>query len=326
MLLIRRVEEAIVTLSVDGLVPGFPTVYIGQEATAVGVVAAVEPEDVVFTTHRNRGHVLTRGSPPERVLAEALCRASGTNGGRGGAMHIADPGVNIPFTSAVVGGSLPVAAGWALALERRGKRDRIVVAFFGDGTLEEGVFSETVNLAAIWKLPMLFVCENNSEEGLGTEALEYPASQLAAADLGDVAGAYGIPTQVVDGGDPVAVQEAANACVAAVRATRGPMFLEARTTRWPGNRLMAPRLLTGVTDLTMAHDGAATPEEHRRWFSAVDPILRLARELLRYGVEEAELEALDTRIRAQVELALNQALGDDEDVSDSVLQHRFVEA
>lgn len=308
MLLIRRVEEVVLELLEDGQVPGFPTQYIGQEATAVGALTAVPSGATVFTTHRNRGHVLVRGADPAAVLAEVMCRATGACGGRGGAMHVSAPDVGIPYTSAIVAGSIPVAAGCALA-EKQRDRGGLVAACFGDGCLEEGAFAETVNLAGLWKLPLLMICENNSLEAYGTRALEYPASELAAKQVVDVPAAFGLATWVVDGGDAMAVNGAAVAAVAHVKSGAGPAFIEARTVRWPGNRLLCPRLVTGETFVEYARDTSGLTPEQTKWFAEEDPVLRFIRRALDEGALSFEtIRQIDRDVRARVEWARDEAL------------------
>lgn len=301
MLRIRRIEEEILRLFELGLVPGFPTQSIGQEATAVGAVSALNPSDVVFSNHRNRGHLLSRGSSLEAVLAEVRCLAAGTLGGRGGAMHVADPSVGVPYTSAIVGGGLGLAAGWALSNKLARGGTEIAVAFFGDGVAEEGVFAETLNFAALWKLPLLMICENNGMESGGTRALEYPVSDLAAGAPADVATVYKIPTEIIDGSDLQAVYDASQRAVEHIRNNEGPYFIEARTVRWPGNKLLVPQLTTGPLGISMAWDDSAIPDDHRDWFANIDPILNYVRAL---DINDPDLRTylieLDSRISTEV--------------------------
>jgi TPP-dependent pyruvate/acetoin dehydrogenase alpha subunit len=304
MLRIRRTEEEILKLLEQGFVPGFPTQSIGQEATAVGVVTALAASDVVFSNHRNRGHVIGRGSPIDGVLGEVRCLSTGTLGGRGGAMHLADPDVGIPYTSAIVGGGLSLAVGWALSSVRLRCGQQVVAAFFGDGVAEEGVFAEALNFAALWKLPILMICENNGMEPGGTRALEYPVSDLAAGTPVAVAKTYGITSTVVDGSDVHDVHQAAELAVGQIRREGGPYFIECRTVRWPGNKLLVPELTTGPLDVEMAWDESVIPDDHREWFLENDPVLLHIRKL-DDGRDEtrAYVRNLDDEIKNEVRAA-----------------------
>ncbi|HLI28105.1 MAG TPA: thiamine pyrophosphate-dependent dehydrogenase E1 component subunit alpha [Chloroflexota bacterium] len=304
MLLIRRFEERLIHLREDaGLLRGHYHVYIGQEATAVAVCRRLVPADYLFTTHRNHGHLLARGVDPAALLAEILGRATGCNGGRGGTLHPVAPALGVLHTSAIVGGALPLAAGAALAARRRGT-DTVAVVFFGDGALEEGAAYEALNLAALWRLPLLLVCENNSVPPALRRAGQYPSSTHAARELADVPRALQIPAVVVDGADPRAVDAAVAPLLARARAGEGPGFVEARNSRWPGSYPLWPTLVGADFELAWAWEPERVPAALAEWSASSDPILLLARDLLAAGAAtRAELLALDGAARAAIAAA-----------------------
>ena len=216
MLVIRRFEEALITLAGEFDVGHFH-VYIGQEPTGVAALAQLEQGDLGFTTHRNHGHLLARGTDPAAMFAEILGRATGTNNGKGGTLHIASVENGFPTTSAATGGCTPLATGAAFAFSRLGL-DRVSVCLFGDGALEEGTYHESINIAALEALPVIYLCENNSLEALGQKANEYPSSTMAAAPLTDLASSFKVPAVAVDGTDVGAVHEV---MATAIRRARG---------------------------------------------------------------------------------------------------------
>ena len=278
MLRIRRFEEALIRLAADHEIGHFH-VYVGQEGTGVPALALLEDGDVSYTTHRNHGHLIARGVDPARMLAEILGRATGINRGKGGTLHLASAAHGFPTTSSSVGGPLPIAVGSAFAFQELG-RDRVSVCLFGDGALEEGAWHESVNIAAMRRLPVIFLCENNSLEALGQKANEYPSSTLAATRLTDLAEPFGVPSVAIDGTDTRAVHGAMAGAIERARTGGGPTFIEARTVRWPGNRPLWPQLVTGATDLRFAWDAEAIPTEHVAWWRDHDCLLRYLRELL----------------------------------------------
>ena len=227
--------------------------------------------DLAYTTHRNHGHMIARGVDPGRALAEILGREDGLCGGKGGTWHMTDPSKGFQSTSAMVGGSIGLSVGGAFALRHAGKGN-IAVALFGDGVLDEGISYEAMNIASLFSLPVLFLCENNSKEG------EQQTSQLAAKELIDVPKALRIECATVDGGDAEAVSAAAELAFAWVRNARAPYFLEARLTRWPGSHQIKHEFTTGITDVSMAWDDGRAGGEFAAW-NAADPILRYVRSL-----------------------------------------------
>lgn len=308
MWLVRRWEERLIALAAGGESFGHYHVYVGQETIGIAVLAALRPDDLVFTTHRNHGHLLGRGADPGRLLAEVLGRATGLCGGKGGTLHACAPELGIPHTSAIVGGTVPIAAGAALAQRRRGT-DHVTMSFFGDGAMEEGAVFETLNLAALWELPVVFMCENNTTGALGAAAGGYPASVIAATELHDIARSVGVPSVAVDGTDAGAVFGAAHEAVARARAGGGPTFVNAIVARWPGSKPLWPALPAGETELRFAWDADAAPPELDRWYREQDGVLRYARELLEAGVvDRARLDAIDGEVRATVAASVEFAL------------------
>ena len=308
MLRMRRLEEQVLRFAEAGLMRGHFHVYIGQEAAGAGACAPLHAADQVFTTHRNHAHVLAKGGDPMRVLAEIIGRVDGYCGGRAGTFHVAAPELGIPHTSAIVGGCLPLAAGTAYAAQTLGTGQATVV-FFGDGALEEGVAYETFNIAQLWRLPVLFFMENNAvspEERAGRGS---PTSTHAASALADLPRAFNIETHVVDGTDVEAVSSLVSGLVARLREGQGPMFVESRTSRWPGSYGNLPRLVGGETEIawSWAPDGA--PEPVRDWSRRSDPVLLHARRLLTgEALSQAQLIELDAEVRAELADAAQRAL------------------
>lgn len=226
MLLIRRFEEKCVELYSKEKIRGFLHLYIGEEAIAVGIMDALSPEDAVFTTYRDHGQALARGIHPNRILAEMYGKVEGCSRGRGGSMHLFDAHTHFYGGNAIVAGGLPLAVGMAMA-DKMMKRNRVTVCLFGDGAVAEGEFHESLNLAALWHLPVLFVCENNGY-AMGT-ALKFTESET---NISLKAAAYRISSRQVDGMDVVAVAEAAHEAVSEIRAGNGPIFIECLTYRF----------------------------------------------------------------------------------------------
>ncbi|MGA7912763.1 MAG: pyruvate dehydrogenase (acetyl-transferring) E1 component subunit alpha [Candidatus Dormiibacterota bacterium] len=234
MLLIRRFEEKCAELYSAGAIRGFVHLYVGEEAVAAGVMEAIAPGDNVVATYREHGHALVRGISPDSIMAEMYGKAEGCSRGRGGSMHIFDATRRFYGGNAIVGGGLPIAVGLALASQMRGE-ERLTACFFGEGAVAEGTFHESMNLAALWHLPVLFCCENNLY-AMGT-ALERSESQT---DLAAKAASYRIPARAVDGMDVLAVAGAAHEGADAVRAGGGPQFLELRTYRFRAHSMYDP--------------------------------------------------------------------------------------
>lgn len=269
MLRIRRVEEALARSYAQGLIPGACHTYVGQEAIAVGVCAHLRPDDVVFSTHRGHGHALAKGAPAREVMAELFGKATGVSKGRGGSMHLFVPEVGLMGTTGIVGPNILQATGAGYSFQLL-KTDQVSVAFFGDGAVNNGAFHEGVNMAAIWGLPVIYVCENNQF------ATEVPFDYATRnTDVAERARAYGIPGVQVDGNDVLAITEAAGAAIQRARRGGGPSLIEGRTYR---TRPHAEGMRDG---------GYRTLEEIEAWKQR-DPITFLEGRLLERGLVTQE--------------------------------------
>ena len=288
MLVIRGFEERAAVLYRDSLVPGFVHLSIGQEAAAVGACWDLRPDDVITSTHRGHGHCLAKGLDPLGMFAELMARDEGTNRGRGGSMHIADPKLGIFGANGIVAAGLPIAVGAATAAQIRDD-DTVAVAFFGDGAAAQGAFHEAVNLAAVWRLPVVFFCENNGYSEFSPTATQHPTT------LKQRASGYALPFVRVDGNDVVATASAVRDVVAAARTGRGPAMVEATTYRWHGHYEGDPERYRS--------------EEERVTWRARDPLVRQRRRLRKAGVAAADLDALETAVAEELDRAVEQARG-----------------
>ncbi len=285
MLLIRRFEEKAAEVYQLGKIRGFLHLCIGEEAVAVGTMAALTAEDAIVATYREHGHALARGIDPGAVMAEMYGKASGCCRGHGGSMHIFDVARRFYGGNAIVGGGLPLAVGLALADQMQG-RARVTACYFGEGAAAEGEFHESLNLAALWKLPVLFLCENNLY-AMGT-ALWRSQSRT---DVAGKAAGYGMPGEAVDAMDVLAVAAAAQQAAQAVRRGDGPRLLELRTYRFRAHSMYDPELYRSKAEV----------EEWKKR----DPIPALARRLEAEGVLRGEaLAALEREVGAEVEAAV----------------------
>jgi pyruvate dehydrogenase E1 component alpha subunit len=281
MVLIRRTELRLSRLFADGEIPGFIHLSIGQEAVPAGVAAALEPSDTVASTHRGHGHALAKGMALDRFFLEILGREEGICGGRGGSMHVADLSIGMLGANGIVGAGIPIALGSALAHQVRGGR-QIAVVFFGDGAIAEGVLHESLNLAALWKLPFLAVCENNGWAEFA------PTSRQVAPRLGALAAAFRIPHLEVDGNDVEEVAKAAATIVAKMRRGLGPHVLECRTTRVRGHfegdpqKYREPVMLGGPDDA----------------------LERARRRLAELGTPEEDIAAVESAVEQRIEQAV----------------------
>jgi TPP-dependent pyruvate/acetoin dehydrogenase alpha subunit len=282
MLKIRQTEEQLARLHAAGLIHGACHTYVGEEAIAVGVCAHLRDDDAVFSTHRGHGHALAKGVSSHELIAELLGRDTGVSRGRGGSMHIFSPEVGMMGTSGIVGPCILQATGAGYSFKLL-KTDRVAVAFFGDGAVNNGAFHEGINLATIWKLPVLFVCENN------LYATEVPFSYSAGnPHVGNRGPAYGLPSVTVDGNDVLAVYKAAEEAVQRARAGEGPTLIEGRTYR------------TRAHSEGMRDGGYRSQEEVNAW-KARDPITLYREHLLREEeAGEVELVAIETEVQAMV--------------------------
>jgi len=243
MLRIRRLEEKAAELYGEGKIRGFLHLYIGEEAVAVGALHALKPEDGIVATYREHGHALVRGMPMERIMAEMYGKREGCSRGRGGSMHLFDAKTRLFGGNAIVGGGLPLAVGLALADKMQGAK-RVTACFFGDGAMAEGVFHESANLAVLWKLPVLFCCENNLY-AMGTAVSRYESE----TDLCVKAAAYGMETLKVDGQDVVAVHEATKRARQRVIDGGAPVFVEYQTYRFRAHSMFDPDLYRDKREL-----------------------------------------------------------------------------
>ncbi|KUM78006.1 thiamine pyrophosphate-dependent dehydrogenase E1 component subunit alpha [Streptomyces curacoi] len=288
MTLIRRTEKAAHDLFLQGLVKGTTHLAAGHEAIAVGASAALRPDDYVFATYRGHHHALARGATPEECLAELMSRATGLCRAKGGSMHLTKASTGMLGSYAIVGAHLPMAAGAAWSARLRGT-EQIAVAFFGDGATNIGAFHETLNLAAVWKLPALFVCENN----LYMEYTPIADVTAVARPAADRAPAYGIPGEVVDGNDVDAVHEAVARLAGRARAGDGPALLEAHTYRHFGHSRADPATYRPA-------------EEVERWLKH-DPLDLARGRLVGLGVPPETVAAADERASAVVREAVEAA-------------------
>jgi len=285
MLRIRRFEEKCAELYSAGKIRGFLHLYIGEEAVAAGVMPALDAEDAVVATYREHGHALARGIPAATVMAEMFGKREGCSRGRGGSMHLFDVSRRFYGGNAIVGGGLPVAAGIALA-DKMQKRARVTACFFGEGAVAEGEFHETLNLAALWKLPVLFLCENNLY-AMGT-ALSRSESDT---DLCTKAASYNLPAASVDGMDVEAVWSAAREAVDTVRRLGIPYFLELKTYRFRAHSMFDPELYRDKAEVEMwkRHCPIATHSARLEAAGSIRP---------------ADIEAMRSRIEAEIDQAV----------------------
>jgi len=282
MHLIREFERECERQYTRGHIKGFLHVYSGEEAIAVGAISTLEPQDYVVTHYRDHGHALARGVSSKDIMAELFGKATGCSKGRGGSMHLFDASKNFMGGYAIVGGQLPVATGLALASQYRGE-NRIALCFMGDGALNEGEFHEAMNLAAIWKLPVIFFCENNLY-GMGAPA---STTLIMHQEIYRMAAAYGIPGAEVDGNDVLAVRELMLEVVQRVRGGQGPYFIEAKTYRLRGHSIADPA-------------NYRPPEEVSYWQSR-DPVPRFKEWLLAEGqASQAEIDQVGASVEQEI--------------------------
>ncbi len=323
MLLIRHFEEALITLHNEGRFRGHYHVYIGQEATGVPALSLLAAEDYVFTTHRNHGHILARGADPGRMLAEILGRREGYNKGKGGSFHVAPAELGFLQTSAVVAGILPLATGAAYAAKEK-QSGQVSVCLFGDGALEEGAAAESFNLASIWKLPVLYLCENNGKYGHGKATGAMRSSTMSVFPLTDLPTAYKIPAQQVDGTDVDAMLDVAGDALKKIRAGEGPQFIEAQTVRWPGSVSNWP-VLPIATEVSLAWDLSSVPAAVKDWYQFSDPLLIFIRKLLAEGqASKDQIVQLEKGVKEKIAEAIEFAFASPEPDPKSALEGVFV--
>jgi TPP-dependent pyruvate/acetoin dehydrogenase alpha subunit len=304
MVLIRRYEEHLYALFLQGLVPGTLHQCQGQEAVAVGACAALRRDDVVYSTHRPVGHLIAKGASVDAITAEIWGKATGCVGGKGGQMHLADFSVGAMVSNAIVGANIPIAVGSAMGFRLMGL-DRVAVSFFGDGAANSGAFHEGLNLAAVQRAPVVFVCENNLYA-----ASTHISLTMLINDIADRAAAYGMPGVCIDGMDVEAVYRAAAAAVDRARRGHGPTLIECKTYRYRGHSRGDP-------------GGYRDQEEHRRWLER-DPIKRLRERLTGdFGVPDERLDAIEREQQQRVEAAVAFALASPDPPPLSAVDHVF---
>jgi len=306
MALIRRFEQGVAEAYADGFIGGFTHLYIGQEAVATGGILSLNHDDYAVGTYRVHGHALARGTAPRALMAGLYGRSSGVCKGKGGSMHFFDADHYFLGGYGIVGGNLPIGVGAALACKMRGE-DRVVMAFFGDGASNQGVFHESLNMAKLWDLPVVFVCENNFY-GIGTDV----RISSSFNEIHRKAQGYGMPGHVVNGMDVLAVREACDEIVRYVRQGSGPVLLEARCYRYQGH---------SMTDAGKYRSVAETELWKKR-----DPIPRLAKSMLEQGiVDAARLEGIETEVNEVVVDAMAFAEQSPAPLPEALYQDLFVE-
>ena len=283
MIMIREFDERAIALRVAGKIYGAVHPYVGQEAVAAGVCATLTTRDRVTSTHRGHGHCIAKGADIRRMMAELFGRVDGYCKGKGGSMHIADFAVGMLGANGIVGGGLPIACGAALAAQLEGQGN-VTVCFFGDGAAAEGEFHEALNISSLWKLPIVFVCENNQYAANNAVAVQHPRVEIAAH-----ASAYNIPGVTADGNDVLAVHARTSEAVARARRGEGPSLLECQTYRWHFHAMRA------------AIPPETRPAEEIAGWKGRDPIARFERHLLAQGVvSEGEVGALREGVTADL--------------------------
>ena len=285
---IRAFEGKVAELFAAGKIPGFVHLYVGEEAIAVGVCAHLRDDDYITSTHRGHGHLIAKGGDLKLMMAELFGKKTGYCKGKGGSMHIADVELGILGANGIVGGGIPIATGAGLSIKYRGT-DQVVACFFGDGAANQGTFHEGLNMASIWKLPVIFVCENN-HYGISF----HQSKSMNVADIADRAAAYDIPGVVVDGNDVIAVYEAAEEAVKRARAGEGPTLIECKTYRHRGHFEGDPMVYR-------------PKEEFEAWLEK-DPLPRFEAKLLEMGILTKEkIEQIEKDIEAKLEEAIKFA-------------------
>jgi acetoin:2,6-dichlorophenolindophenol oxidoreductase subunit alpha len=291
MFSIREFEEHANDLYLRALMPGLTHLYEGEEAVAVGICEALRPDDYITSTHRGHGHCLAKGAKPDRMFAELLGKEAGYCRGKGGSMHIADPATGNLGANAIVGGSAAIATGAAFSAKKLGN-GRICVCFFGEGALGQGVLYEAMNMAQLWKLPVVYACENN----MYNEYTHY--SETTAGEIMARPAAFGIPAETVDGQDVRAVNATASGLVDRARSGAGPSFLLCNTYRYRGHH---------VGDINREY--YRSKQEEQKWSSERDPINILGDWLIEQKIADlAQLEKIQTEVKAEMNAAVEFAI------------------
>jgi len=288
MVTIRRFEDRLYQLFLQGLVPGTLHQYQGQEAVAVGVCTALEPDDVIFSTHRPVGHGIAKGMTLKSIAAEIMGKAGGCAGGKGGQMHLTDVSVGMMTSNAIVGANIPIATGAALGFKLRGE-ERVSVSFFGDGAANIGAFHEGINLAAVKNAPVIFVCENNQYA-----ASTHISLAMKIENIAEQAASYGIPGQIVDGMDVIAVREITQQAIERARKGDGPTLIEAKTYRYMGHSRGDP--------------GQYRSEDEISNWRSLDPVPKFRAYLLDQGINGQMLKSVEESVDDAISEALDYAL------------------
>ncbi|MDR1786184.1 MAG: thiamine pyrophosphate-dependent dehydrogenase E1 component subunit alpha [Spirochaetaceae bacterium] len=286
----RRFEEEVFEFYKKGLMPGLAHLYMGEEAVATGVCAALEADDYIGSSHRGHGHLVARGADIKRMMAEILGKETGYCRGKGGSMHIMDMTKGILGANGIVGGEIPIATGAAYSIKYRGTK-QVVVSFFGDGASNEGTFHESINMAAAWQLPIIYVIENNLY-GISVDIRDVTNT----IDLADRAKAYNIPGVIVDGMDVIAVYEAAQKLVKDARDGKGPAILECKTYRWQGHHVGDPGEYRSRRDT----------KEKEHWMAKC-PVKNFRKRLLELATPEKEIADLEKNLEAEIREAVEFA-------------------
>jgi acetoin:2,6-dichlorophenolindophenol oxidoreductase subunit alpha len=307
MLLLRHFESEVKWLCLDRRLPGFCHIYVGEEAIAVGVCENLNQDDYITSSHRGHGHCLAKGSDPKKVMAELAGRIDGYGKGRGGSMHIFDKEMGVLGTNGIVGGGFGLAAGGGMHA-KLSKKGQVCVCFFGDGAANQGTFHESINLAAVQHLPVIYICENN----LYATATSVKEATLTK-NFADRAIGYNIPGKIVDGNDVMEVYKVAAEAVARARAGDGPTLLECKTYRHSGH--------------SVGEDGSSyrPKDEVDQWLKK-DPIPRFKQYLLKEKLmDEAAIEQMEKEIKAEVKEAIDFAMASPEPKAEDLLRYVFVE-
>jgi TPP-dependent pyruvate/acetoin dehydrogenase alpha subunit len=303
MVTIRRFEDRLYQLFLQGLVPGTLHQYQGQEAVAVGVCTALQPDDIIFSTHRPVGHGIAKGMTLKSIAAEIMGKADGCAGGKGGQMHLTDVSVGMMPSNAIVGANIPIATGAALGFKMRNEK-RVSVSFFGDGAANIGAFHEGINLAAVKNAPVVFICENNQYAASTHISLAMNIDHIA-----DRAKSYGIPGLIADGMDVMAVRDVTEQAVDRAREGHGPTLIEAKTYRFMGHSRGDP--------------GQYRSQEELEQWQAKDPIPNYRRYLQDQGVAQAKIESIESLVEEAVAEALDFAMNAPDPLPSDTYSHVY---
>ena len=306
MALIRRFEEGVAEAYAEGFIGGFTHLYIGQEAVATGAISAIDHDDYVIGPYRDHAQALVREISPRALMAELCGRVTGVCKGKGGSMHFCDPERYFMGGYAIVGGNLPLAVGLALSIQMRNE-DRVVMAFLGDGASNQGVFHESLNMAKLWELPVIFVVENNFY-GIATDV----RISSAFNEIHRKAQGYGMPGHVVNGMDVIAVREECEEVVKYVRHGSGPVLIEARCYRYQGHSMTDP--------------GRYRSQAEADLWRKRDPIPRLAKQLVQQGLDASRLDAIQREVNEAVQDAMRFAESSPEPPDEALYEDVYVES